>query len=296
MSEAWENADWHLLAKLPAVQRARGDRLYLGKEKHWLDLWKENGLYLEGRRPEKLLLTWKNQQSKGLGGLLPSKLSARLIKAVRRHWPAAQQVFIFRSPEKAWNAACSLVSEGGEPDFRRYWSDVATNQPATTLRIDRPWGSSPQDPCETARLVWPVLPCGPVQARLLLIGQGWVGPLPEAEQWSEMISGADAAALLEALKVWEKTRDPLLQKERQAFWQITDPLGQGLFTRQGPYWTPLCDPSSYEDLFQCFLQHGFLLPPDMSQPVILPSNLSGGEVSALRSAVQAFLQQEKSWA
>ncbi len=295
MSETWESADWQLLANLPAVQRARGDRLYLGRDKHWVDLWKENGLYFEGRRPEKLLLIWKNQQAKGLGGLFPTTQTTRFLKAVRRHWPAALQVLTFRSPEKAWAAACQLIPEGSRPDFRRHWSDEASSPAMTSLRIARPWATSSQDACQTAKLVLPVLPCGPLQARILLIGQLWEGPLPEPERWSEMISGADAAGLGEALKIWEHSQEPDKQSERQAFGQTLDALSQGLFTRRGAYWTPQCDPSRYEALFQCFLKRGFLLPPDMSQPVVLPSYLSGGELSALRGAIEDFLQQEKSW-
>ncbi len=298
MSETWESADWQLLVNLPAVQRARGDRLYLGRDKHWVDLWKENGLYLDGRRPEKLLLTWKNQHAKGLGGIFPTKQTTRLLKAIQRHWPAALQVLTFRSPEKAWAVACSLVPEGNNPDFRRHWSDEAISPatPATrSLRIVRPWGASSQDDCQSARLVWPVLPCGPLQARILLIGQRWEGPLPDPARWSEMISGADAAGLGEALKLWDRLQDPTKQSERQAFWQTIDTLSQGLFTRRGAYWTPQCDPSRYEALFHCFLKRGFLLPPDMSQPVILPTSLSNGELTALRAAIEDFLQQEESW-
>ncbi|NNM54269.1 MAG: hypothetical protein HKM05_06055 [Spirochaetales bacterium] len=295
MSETWESADWQLLANLPSVQRARGDRLYLGRDKHWVDLWKQNGLFLEGRRPEKLLLTWKNQHAKGLGGFLPTTMTARLLKAVRRHWPAALQVLTFRSPEKAWSAACELVPEGSKPDFRRYWSDEASSPTTTSLRIARPGGASSQDACQTAKLVWPVLPCGPLQARILLIGQLWEGPLPDPHLCAEMISGADAAGLSEALKIWDQSQLADKQGERLAFWQTLDALSQGLFTRLGTYWTPQCDPCRYEVLFHCFLKRGFLLPPDMSQPVILPTSLSNGELAALRGAIEDFLHEEKSW-
>ena len=74
--------DPQLLNLLPPLRRARGDRLYGPDQKHWVDLWKQEGTWLLGHRPEGAAKEWKNQVDKGLSAWAPS------------HWPRRLQLLV----------------------------------------------------------------------------------------------------------------------------------------------------------------------------------------------------------
>jgi hypothetical protein len=61
----------------------------------------------------------------------------------------------------------------------------------------------------------------------------------------------------------------------------------GTWKREGIYLSLKKEPTNakWETLFKKFLDAGFLLPPDPSQPVILPGEMSDGESAKLAAAL-----------
>ena len=289
-----ENADLRLLRGKGPFSRARGDRLYTSKGQHWVDLWKENGAYLTGRRPEGVIGVWKNETVKGLGGVFPTVFPRRLERQAALHWPQARKVLVFRSPERAWAACTSLLERLNLSLETPWWDTARLSGTPTPLCIDRPWTDSAESAESAARsfLIWPILPWGAVRARILLIGPAWPGELPNLE--SDLVSGAETAALIGALVGLRRVEtNPALWQGIKETWAKVDALSANAAHRQGPYWN--FSSEHYPVLFDEFFQRGFLLPPSPLLPAVLPFSLSGGENDALQEALDGFHKKEKLW-
>jgi hypothetical protein len=242
--------DASLLNLLPPLRRARGDRLYGAGQKHWVDLWKQDGAWLLGRRPEGAAKEWKIQLDKGLAGWAPSPWPRRLERLVERLIPGTA-ARVFRNADRA-------------PD----------------LPLWRPWAQS-QPAGDAWRLV---LPTGPGQAVAVAYGAGWSSPLPE----HDITSPAEAAGLVRAVsEVLRLSADPRAVAERDAAAAAFDRhvAPTGLFRRSGIWFEAVTD--DYPGLFRAFLAAGFLLNPDADAPGVIP-RLSEGEWSAWNKAADAW--------
>jgi len=252
--------DSDLLNLLPPLRRARGDRLYGPDEKHWVDLWKQDGAWLLGRRPEGAAKEWKNQIDKGLGGWAPSLWPRRLEPLVKRLLPETVAVRVFRNADRAPVA----------PLWRPWETDTS------------PWGEGPG----VRRLV---LPTGPGQAVALAYTTAWTEPLPD----HDVTSPAEAAGLVHATaQVLRFTNDAHAVQARLEAGQAFDlHLGDfGVFVRRGLWFEAV--PSrvtDYGSLFRAHLDGGFLLNPGR-EPGIIPLALSDGEWKAWKAVVETWIQ------
>lgn len=246
--------DSTLLNLLPPLRRARGDRLYGPTQNHWVDLWKQDGHWLLGHRPEGASQEWKNQVDKGLATWAPSLWPARLDPLVKSLIPGATAVRVYRNVDRA---------------------------PQATLW--RPWDETPVTPTfEALRLV---LPTGPGQAVAVAYGEGWSGPVPD----HDVTSPAEAAGLVQAAaQVMRFSVDPRAIEARRvagvAFDRYIGPSGR--FRRQG-IWFSAFDTSAYGDLFRAHFAAGFLLNPDPLAPSVIPTELSAGEWAVWAAAANA---------
>jgi len=254
--------DRELLNLLPPLRRARGDRLYGPDQKHWVDLWKQDGAWLLGHRPQGAAKEWKNQVDKGLAAWAPSAWPRRLERQLQTLLPGTTAVRIFRNADRA-----EAFLGGPGPRAQALW---------------RPWDDRP---APGAGVTWPVLPTGPGQAVALAFGSPWVAPLPE----DDVTSPAEAAGLVQAAaEVVRFTADPRFAEARAGVGAAFDRwLGPtGVFRRSG-LWFKAVEGVDYRALFRTCFDAGFVLNPDPTQPSLLPLELSEGEWTAWRAAVQA---------
>ncbi len=252
--------DSALLNLLPPLRRARGDRLYGPDQKHWVDLWKQDGTWLLGRRPEGAAKEWKNQVDKGLSGWAPSLWPRRLEPQVRQLVPGLRAVRVFRNVDRA---------------------------PAAP--VWRPWqdGVLPWEGTEFAGAVRLVLPTGPGQAVAIAYTGAWTAALPD----HDVTSPAESAGLVHAAaEVIRYTVDPRAVALRLAAGQAFDQhLGStGLFRRQGIWFETVVGASEYPSLFQVLLAAGFLMNPDPDAPGVIPLELSAGEWAFWKAAAQTW--------
>lgn len=276
------NADYSLLRKLPPLTRARGDRLYQHGERWWVDLSKENGAYLWGRRPIGVAHDWKNQLDKGLGGLLPSLFEKRFFRHLTGLFPFPHQAVLFRNHERAMAALEELE---GRPIPFGEWHDPAFGpKKEAEFAFWRPMGSN----AESFRVLYPLLPWSQVQARVLLF-PGEQGDLPD----SDLVAATELSALVKSVVMTiADGSDRMKRDRREAFWREFDNFSEPgeLWRRQGPYLSFRGEPEDYETVFDRFLAAGFLLSPDMSLPCILPEEgFSTGEWKAFRGACRVSL-------
>lgn len=232
---------------LPPLRRARGDRLYGPDQKHWVDLWKQDGAWLLGHRPEGAATEWKNQVDKGLALWAPSAWPRRLEAQVRKLLPGTLTVRVFRNADRA-----------PQVEVWRPWDGTAVQETFAALRL--------------------VLPTGPGQAVAVAYGSVWTDAVPE----SDVTSVAEAAALVyAAAQVVRFTLDvravATRQKAAATFDRVVGPSGR--FIRRGT-WFWVAPGQDHATLFQAHLAAGFLLNPDPTGPGIIPVDLSPGEWSA----------------
>jgi hypothetical protein len=246
-----------LLNQLPPLRRARGDRLYGPGPRHWVDLWKQDGVWLLGRRPEGAAKEWKNQVDKGLAGWAPSLWPRRLEPLVQRLLGAPALVRVFRNADRA-----------PEVPLWRPWDDEPAPQGAVRL----------------------VLPTGPGQAVAVAYLPDWKGPVPD----HEVTSPAEAAGLVHAAaQVLRFTADAEAVVARRHAARAFDRhlVPTGLFVRRGIWFWPVTA-EGYAKLFSVHLEAGFLLNPDAALPGVIPTELSDGEWQAWKRAAQACGQGE----
>lgn len=251
--------DSHLLNLLPPLRRARGDRLYGPDQRHWVDLWKQDGAWLLGHRPEGAAREWKNQIDKGLGGWAPSLWPRRLEPLVSRLIPGAGAVRVFRNVDRAPAASVWRPWDGGIP-----WDQ----RPGLELPL---------------RLV---LPSGPAQAVALAFPEGARGVSDH-----DVTSPAEAASLVQAAaQVLRFDADPRDRVRREALGLAFDQhLGSiGLFERRGIWF--VTGPTDYPALFRAHLDAGFLLPPDPEAWGVIP-DLSPGEWAAWARLAQDWVHR-----
>ena len=237
--------DLSLLNLLPPLRRARGDRLYGPDQKHWVDLWKQDGAWMLGHRPEGAAKEWKNQLDKGLAAWAPSVWPRRLEPLVRQLIPTTSAVRVFRNADRAPEASP--------------W---------------RPWDEGNALP----PMVRLVLPTGPGQAVAVAYSEAWVGEIPD----HDVTSPAEAACLVQAAaQVLRFTNDARAVAARGAAVESFDRFvgPSGLFRRQG-LWFWAAAPDSWGSVFRRHLEAGFLLNPDPMGPSLIPTELSDGEWNA----------------
>lgn len=245
-----------LLNLLPPLRRARGDRLYGADQKHWVDLWKQDGAWLLGHRPEGAAKEWKNQLDKGLATWAPSPWPRRLETLVRSLVPGAGAVRVFRNVDRAPSAP-----------------------------VWRPWEDEGRPALVPGASVRLVLPAGPAQAVAVAWEASFAGDVPE----HDVTSPAEAAALVHAVaQVLRFDVDPRFRSARleaaTAFDRHVAP--SGLFVRRG-LWFRLVEPRRHSAVFRVHLDAGFLLNPDADSPSLLPTALSPGEWTAWARAAEA---------
>jgi len=243
-----------LLNLLPPLRRARGDRLYGPDQRHWVDLWKQDGNWLLGHRPEGAAKEWKNQLDKGLAAWAPSLWPQRLEPLVKKLVPGTVAVRVFRNADRA-----------------------------PSVPLWRPWDDGPASESPVLRLV---LPTGPGQAVAVVWGPGWDGTLPD----HDVTSPAEAAGLVHAAaQVLRFTLDARARAARALAAENFDKMlaESGLFRRQG-IWFSATTPETYPSLFRAHLEGGFLLNPDPRGLGIIPTSLSEGEWAAWKAVVETL--------
>jgi len=259
-----------LLNLLPPLRRARGDRFYGADDKHWVDLWKQDGIWLLGRRPEGAAKEWKNQVDKGLAGWAPSHWPRRLEPLVKQLLPSTVAVRVFRNADRVFNFL-------GEDRAR--------------VAVWRPWDDQILPPDQEAiGVLWPVLPTGPGQAVALAFSSTWAEALPE----HDVTSPADAAGLVHAAaQVIRFSADPRAAAARQAAGSAFDKhLGStNLFHRKGIWFETTVGAARYQSLFRAMLAAGFVLNPDPQAPGIIPLDLSAGEWAAWKAAAEQWVKE-----
>lgn len=270
-----------LLARLRAVRRARGFRLYLADGRRIVDLWQCGGAAILGHTPHRVLGALKNTAARGLFASFPGPLSRRLERLLSTLVPGFPAVRVFADRSDAESAlreagfAAARLSDFHDPGLR-------DPQPEDAFAWWRPW--APMTP--GARILAPILPVPlPLAARPIafLMRPETAQSFPLSSQASPLFLSLAVRAVADLIAAlpFRTALPPLIEKARKV-------PGAPVF--RGPYFAlpAASDPPAYSAAFDRFLHRGFLLPPDPRLPAILPYEASDGETAALASLLSEF--------
>ncbi|MDR2730539.1 MAG: hypothetical protein LBB81_06535 [Treponema sp.] len=252
-----------LLGFVPAVLRARGFRLYTQDTKRLVDLWQNGGAAVLGHTPPNVLRELKNYASRGLFSPLPHFLHDRYLKALSKLFPG----YAFRIYSNPPPALGTLFQKSAAGLWRPFVNidtlfEIADNAPSILVPVlpgIQSWRDNlPQGLCVLAAQ-----------------SQGEFTRFPQSDTLPPYLLAAATRGVygLIAASARGELHYPRINKALQnSRWKRT---GIYLVLKNEP------DTSTYNMLFQSFLDAGFLLPPYPSHPLILPAELSDGEESKL---------------
>jgi hypothetical protein len=252
------NEQLSLLRLVPDVLRARDFRLYT-KAGRLVDLWQNNGAAVLGHTPPSLLRELKNTASRGLYAPFPHFLEARYYKALSRVFPD-RHFRLYSAPPPGLE---TLVANGSAALWRPF------ADPASPLEVP-----------ESPRILIPIVPGIQTWRNGLPLGLCVLAVKDEAATGGDILPpvllAAAARGIYDLISAAPERANPQYPR-------IAKALKSSLWQRGGIYLTPRQKPSQTEwaALFRRFMENGFLLPPDPSQPLILPGVLSPGEEAKL---------------
>jgi hypothetical protein len=253
---------------VPVILRARGYRLYTQDGRRLIDLWLNGGAAILGHTPPNVLREIKNTASRGLYAPFPHFTEGRYLKALAKLFPG----HVFRL--YAGGDAVKNITK----NFRTEYTEGTENteEEENKILLWRPF-VNPEKPFEVKEgldLFVPVLPFSPCV--LAAKSESLLAQFPPGDALSPILLAAAARGLYDLLAAPESAK-PVMPKVFKAL------KSNKTWKREGIYLTLKKESTNaeWETMFKKFLDAGFLLAPDPSQPVILPGELSAGEDAKL---------------
>ena len=247
----------NLLRLLPRVLRAREFHLYLEGGKRLVDLWLQGGRAVLGHKPPMVLRELKNAAERGLYSPLPHPLEGRFLKALGEIFPGC---------------AFRLYLDPGSLDRALTAADYTDNVP-----LWRPFLEAASALGASTPVLRPVLPwqLGP---EVLVLDESLDASFPAGELIPPMLLAPATRALYNLVAALKAPG-----QGRQRYHKIEKALKNSRWCRQEIYLTLKSDmeKEEYKALFMHFLEGGFLIPPSVKEPIILPASMSNGEESKL---------------
>ena len=266
-----------LTSRIPPIARARGYRLYDYQGNRIVDLYQNEGAAILGHRAGRLTASIKNVISRGLIFDLPSIYERRLIRELSRRFAPFSVVRICSSRADALELVNRRLGE------RFSWDEI--KDPVLEERghvcFHRPFLSIPPSEqgslrADDVRAVLPLLPFSIGQAPIPVCfredtGAGLNADTPDGEH---PVSPLLLAGLLRSIYDLDRFEKPEWY-QGHLFNELKS------WKQAGPYMVPRFPSENYPEVFQAFLENGFLLSPAYRTPSILPGEASPGEMKKM---------------
>ena len=260
--------EFSLLRLAPTVLRARDFRLYTKGGRRLVDLWQNGGAAILGHTPPSLLREIKNTASRGLYAPFPHFLEGRYRAALSRIFPGRDFRFYAAPPPQLH----TLVGDNTAALWRPFLNPAAPlsvpeNAPPVLIPIVpgiQGWRGG--------------LPLG--LCALAIKNDFAISSLPPGDFLPPVLLAAAARGIYDLIAAAPERANPAYRRIDRA---LNNRQVSCRWQRQGLYLSLKQIPSDEEwaALFRRFLDNGFLLPPALSQPAILPGVLSPGEEAKL---------------
>ncbi|MDR2842660.1 MAG: hypothetical protein LBV52_05610 [Spirochaetaceae bacterium] len=267
-----------LLSAIGNVKRARDFRLYMEDGRRLVDLWQCGGAAVLGHKPASLVKALKNTAERGLFAPFPGFYEKRLTKALSHIFK--NKVFYFYSCE---NLCCENLCE------KSLEKSLAKNLPpqnTNSIKLWRPFSSFNTDiPFFKALMPCPIAPS-------IYVADKNMQPLDIPA--SDILPPVILACTVQAVNNFITNKD----RGSAKFQKINDIFlngGKENFVQEGIYIYAHNkinndqNNDQWEKLFYHFLKEGFLFPPFLDDPLILPDTLSKGEEDKLCSLLREIV-------
>ena len=254
--------DVSLEHSIPQVLRARGWRLYTDNGRRLIDLWQYGGRAILGHNPPGMLRAIKNSAERSLYAPHPHFSGDRFFKALAVLLPG--HTFRIYESEAFLNQAVSQVQAAPA-----LWRPFLDKEAQNALQLEP--------------VLLPVLPFPFPGAPAVLAIDAEKATVLEKLPPSHLLSPVAltaAARCIYDLIASPKRGSPHFPKVDKAVKKSS------IWKRQGIYLYYSGTAENYGDLFQRFLEGGFLVPPMPGEPAILPGELSPGEETKLAALLQ----------
>jgi hypothetical protein len=216
------------------------------------------------------LLELKNAAERGLFSPFPHPLERRLTKALAVFFPDRSFRFyndplsMFHAIKKALPDECTSFQAATIPDP----AFPDSNAEKAIVSLWRPF----VEPVPKTPILIPVLPW-PLGPAVLSLDKSLEAFFPQGELIPPVLLAPAVRALYDLAA---QIRNP----NRQKYYRIEKAIAD-VWQLRGIYLTTRVDREKYAELFRSFLEAGFLLPPQASEPAILPAIMSKGEETQL---------------
>jgi len=281
--------DTKLLKLVEPIRRARGDFLYTYRGNRLVDLWKQGGRAILGHGVSHELTRLKDTLARGVWMPAPHPGMNHLVKALQKLFPgkelriyrglhrALSMVGTFLDQQITWEDIPDPAYPGSKPEWNRFGNRIAMWRPCT----GKTYGSTTSEDLFKTILegyhqdiIIPLLPLAwPEEVAVLLLSDAAAPHFPPSELLSPVFAEYAQRAVHDMVRALEQAPKVMLPKTQQGL------LNSSIWKGFGVYWWYAATASTqndYEKLFREGLERGFLLPPIVTDPLILPWSLSPG--------------------
>lgn len=265
-----------LLGHLPQIRRARDYRLYTAGGKRIVDLWQCGGHALLGHTVPHQLRELKNTAARGLAAPLPHHNGNKLERAAGRIFPGR----VLRMYRDRKSLETAFAEAGFENPSQLCFPDPGLGHVSShhSISLWRPFLDTYCDACSSADILLPVFPCAWTGSpKILLLEKAVSERFPPSDLVSPVILSVFIASVYGLIRFSGEGAADYGSLEKE--------LAGTPWRRRGIYlFRQDMDNAAGEKLFFRFLEQGFLFPPSVNLPLILPARkeaLSPGELGAL---------------
>ncbi len=245
---------------VPSIRRARGYFLYTADGRRFLDFYQDNGRALLGHRVQGMQRVIKSTVSRGLLAPYPSVYGERVERMVRKLFPSAGTVRVYRNRERLFCAAAA-----------------ACHKPLSHVKIDDPLSHRrgevmlwrpflPDQPKDVPFLV-PVFPFPGDFAPPVIIASDPQAELPPSDVISPFLSDA----LVKVISELSGRLSDLPEDDLSCF-------DSSSWERRGRYLVFNMEQDAYRSLYIKALSAGIFLPPSADLAGIIPLEYEPGQV------------------
>lgn len=263
---------------MPLVVRARDYHVYDRNGRRYVDFYQNHGRAILGHRPDGMLQAIKGTVARGLLAEYPTVHLGRLEKIVEQLLPGYRVARLYDGRRRTVETLSMVF---GKDDVPLVIADPALDVSAygRTVAFWRPFLTDHE---VNAEVLIPILPFpGNFVCEIVCVKDMTVADqLPPSDAISPLVLDLLIKASGMLLSLGEKRRRQFFRRTA-----IHDLLDQ----TDGPYGVTVLDGERYEEFCTAALDAGVLLPPTQSSPIIIPPELSEGEMARFLPVAQQYL-------
>ena len=253
---------------VPSIRRARGYFLYTADGRRFLDFYQDEGRALLGHRVQGMQRVIKSTVSRGLLAPYPSVYGGRVERMVRKLFPSAGTVRVYRNKDRLSSAVAA-----------------ACHKPASHVKIEDPlshrrgevmlWRPFLLDQPEDVPFLVPVFPFPGDFSPFAIVAADPGAELPPSDTVSPFLSDTLAKVISELSERLSAPPEDDLSCFDSSLWE-----------RRSRYLVFNMEQDAYRSLYIKALAAGIFLPPSADITGIIPLEYESGQVKKFLTLIK----------